>query len=164
MHTGQMLMAIGAMVLLSVLILRVNSSFFQSENVLDESKFGVLAISLATSIIEEASSKSFDAVTDSNSIDELSLLTGISDLGPETGETFPEFNDFDDFHNYTEIDSSLPSAVFQLDCEVDYVRKDDPSITSSSETWHKRITVQVTSPSMQDTFQMSSVFSYWYFR
>jgi MSHA pilin protein MshD len=164
MHTGQMLMAIGAMVLLSVLILQVNNSVFNSENILDQSKYGVLAVSLATSVIEEAKSKSFDLATDNNSINDLSALTAPSSLGPKSSETYPDFNDFDDFNNYTRVDSSLPSAVFKLNCEVNYVNPSNPESVSSIKTWHKKLTVEVTSVSMQDTVEMSSIFSYWYFR
>ena len=61
MNTGQMMITIAAMMLLTVVILRVNTNFFNTSNLMYETKFGVMAVSLGTSIIEEASSKAFDA-------------------------------------------------------------------------------------------------------
>ena len=54
MNTGQMMLSIGALILLSTVVLRVNTSFLTTKQVMNESKFGVLAVSLAQSVIEEA--------------------------------------------------------------------------------------------------------------
>ncbi|MFA7288015.1 MAG: hypothetical protein WC055_03955 [Melioribacteraceae bacterium] len=167
MNTGQMMITIAAMMLLTVVILRVNTNFFNTSNVMYETKFGVMAVSLGTSIIEEASSKAFDAATVDMSLGNVNNLTNPNSLGKETGESYPDFDDFDDYNGYTKNTSSDPtfqSAVFNASCVVKYV---DPSNLNSfvtSRRWHKKITVTITSPSMVDTVRMSTVFSYWYFR
>lgn len=164
MNTGQMMLSIGAMLLLSTIMLRVNSSNMLNETLRDEAQFGVLATSLATSIIEEAVSKSFDEHSDSNSVSTLSELTLAANLGPENGETQQTFNDFDDFDGFSKVDSTMPSATFEINCSVGYVSSSNILVKSSNATWHKKIDVVVTSPFLRDTIVASSIFSYWSFR
>jgi MSHA pilin protein MshD len=163
MNTGQSMLAIGAMILLSTLVLRVNNNFLSTKQVMNESKFGVLATSLATSLIEEASNKNFDHVTDGNPIINVNLLTSHTALKKESGEAYPDFNDFDDYNGYTKTISNLPSAVYKLSCKVEYVEPPNLEVPVAKKTWHKKITVTVASESSQDTVRLSSVFSYWFF-
>lgn len=161
MNTGQMLITIGAMVLLGLVVLRVSSGFLTTNTVMLETKFDVLAVSLATSVIEEATGKAFDENTDTSSVDLVSLLSTIGN----DGETYPDFNDFDDYHGFTKIDSTMPSAIFSLECEVGYIDPSNPELLKSTpKTWHKRLNVKVTSPSMTDTIKLSTIYSYFYYR
>ncbi|OGU57496.1 MAG: hypothetical protein A2V66_12495 [Ignavibacteria bacterium RBG_13_36_8] len=164
MNTGQMLITIAALLLLSVVVLRTNNSFLITDSVLYDTKFGVLAVSLGTSVIEEATSKTFDNTSDSASVTSLNALTLPLLLGPEAGETYDTYNDFDDFNGYTRVDSSMPSAIFNISCRVNYVTTSNPDAISAIKTWHKEITVTITSVSMIDTVKMSSIYSYWYYR
>ena len=164
MNSGESLLSVGAMMLLAVMILRVNNIILTTNSVLLETKFGVLATSLATSVIEEATGKSFDQNTSSNSISNVNDLTAPSGLGPGNSETYATFNDVDDFNGYTKIDSTLPSAIFYLSTKVEYVSPTNPDQAVNYKTWHKRITVTVTTPSSKDTFVLSSIVSYWFFR
>ena len=167
MNTGQMLLTIGALLLLSAVMLRVNSNNFSTETVRDEAKFGVIATSIATSIIEQAKGLAFDANTDTNSVNSVSELTTVFNLGPDAGENSADiktFNDFDDFDGYTGIDSTLQSAIFELSCSVDYVQKSNLNGLSPARTWHKKLSVIVSSPSMGDTLKAATVYSYWFFR
>jgi len=165
MGTGQMMITIAAMMLLSTILLRINATFLSTGTALYETKYDVLAVSLGTSIIENATSKAFDEATVVNPVSSVTDLSLI--LRAETGEVYPNFDDIDDFNNYTMTtanDTTFLSAVFDVGCQVNYVNQNNPQQISSSRTWHKRIDVTVTSPSMQDTIRLSSVVSYWYFR
>lgn len=183
MNTGQMLITIGALVLLSLVIMRVNNGFLSTGTFVMETKFNVMAVSLGTSLIEEATSKAFDEATDTTSVTTTTPLKAYNMLGPESGENYANYDDFDDYNNYNRlvlsdttltvpsgvetvlVDSTFRSANFRLDCLVDYVTVSSNTVTStSSKTWHKRLRVTVTSPSMRDTVRMQTVFSYWYFR
>jgi len=163
MNTGQMMLTLGALLLLSLLTLRVNSSQLTTQDTMQNSKFGILAVSVASSIIEEASEKAFDEKTDSNFVSSLNQLTPVAGLGPGNGETHDMFNDFDDYDGYTDTITNMPSAIFNVSCIVNYVNPDLAGFTSNSRTWHKQLIVQVSSPSMADTIQMTKVFSYWKF-
>jgi MSHA pilin protein MshD len=168
MGTGQMMITMGALMLLALVVLRVNNGFFNTSSVLLDSKLGVLATSVATSVIEEATGKSFDHSTFSTSVSDLTMLS--SSLGPETGEVYPDFNDFDDYNGHSRKDTTMPAADFSVDCIVDYVTDTNLDGKASKRTWHKKITVFVSSPSMlgedniPDTISMSAIYSYWYFR
>ena len=163
MNTGQSLLSIGAMMLLSILVLRVNNTFTNTSTVLQDSKLGILATSIATSQIEEISRLAFDECTDSNSTNSLSSLTPPASLGPEPGETYPNYNDVDDYNGFTKTDTSM-TAVFNISCSVVYVSDTNPDVASSVPTWNKKITITVTSPSLIDTIRASTIYSYWYFR
>lgn len=170
MNSGHSMLAVGAMLLLSVTILGINGKFLNTSSVLYNTKFGVLAVSLGTSIIEEANGKAFDLAGSGDAITDINDLTSPGGLGPAYGEVYPAFNDFDDFNNFSKTVNNMPSAEFDISCKVYYVSDANPSIISSVRTWHKRIDVFVTSRSMrnanneQDTVKLSSVYSYWYFR
>lgn len=164
MNLGESLLAIGAMILLSVLVLGVNNRITGTGTSLNESKFAVLATSVGTSIIEEASNKSFDEATVANPVTKTSDLTEPNKLKAEGGETHSIFNDFDDYNGYNGVDSSMPSAIFNYSCIVGYVTPSSPDVFSNGRTWHKKIIVKITSPSMPDTIKLSSIYSYWYFR
>jgi hypothetical protein len=184
MGTGQTMLTLAAMVLLSFLILRVNNLFLQTTTTLNTTKFDVLAYSLAQSMIQEIEANAFDQNTVSAVVSATSGLSTV--LGPETGETYATFNDIDDYDNYTRIDTVPKNSgvVFNTKCIVDYVTSAAPDVITATPTWNKRITVYVTSPFMiqnaltnqyytkvksttpiiQDTVKISQVYSYWNFK
>ncbi len=164
MNTGQMLFALGAMILLSTTVLRVNGNFLMNDTVLDETKYNFLATSIATSIIQEAKNKAFDNSTDGSPINDPKFLTEPGALGPESGETRSTYNDFDDFDGFTGADSSMPSAIFYYSCKVNYIEDNSPDKPATTKTWNKILTVTITSPFMDDVIEMSTVHSYWFFR
>jgi len=166
MNTGQMIMSLGAMLLLSTIMLRVNTANLTNESVRDDAQFGVLAISIATSIIEEAQSKAFDEKTDTMSINAVTQLSSV--LGPEAGETDSTFDDFDDYNGFTKRDSTMPSATFDISCQVVYVETNDILGSTTNRTWNKKLIVTITRPVAADSsvlaLRTESLFSYWYFR
>lgn len=161
MNTGQMMITLGAMILLSVVILRVTNNFMHTDILLMESQFGILGVSLATSMMEEAKGKSFDDQSDSGTV---LTLTDLTAIGPETGEVYPYFDDFDDYDGFEIIDSSMPSAIFKIECTVDFVKPENLDGISSSKTWHKKMTVMVTTISSPDTIKLETIYSYFYYR
>ena len=170
MNSGQSFLSLGAMTLVSLIILQVNTGFVMTSSALLDNKLSILAISIASSIIEEASGKSFDANTVADAAASTNDLTYPGSLGHSSSESYPNFNDFDDYNGLDIINSDLSSAEFNVKSEVCYVKSNDPDRASSIPTWHKKITVYVTSESLidakgnQDTVVISSVFSYWHFR
>ncbi len=164
MNTGQTLLSLGAFLLLGVIILRVNGNLAITDNVVLNTKFSVLGVSLASSLVEEASNKSFDQATDGNAVSKLNQLTVPAHLGPDNGETLSSFNDCDDFNNYDTTITDLPSAHFHLHCTVTYVDPSNPDVSVNHATWNKKITVYATSALSSDTIKVESIFSYFYFR
>jgi hypothetical protein len=168
MNTGQTMLAMGAMMLLSFIVLRFNSIHLTSAQASYNSKFGIVATSLANSLIEEAKDRAFDA----KALDSTITITSASDfsttLGKEIGEIYPDFNDFDDYDNLFYIDSlslknpqtGLPTK-FEIRSTVEYVSDATPWIKSMVKTYHKKIVVSVFSSAMMDTVQLGTVFSFW---
>jgi len=166
MNTGQSLFSIGALLILSLTILKMNNFILANDSVMQDSKLGILGVSLATSLIEEASKKAFDANTVGAEVSACSLLTNYP-LGPGTGEisdSSETYNDFDDYDGYSKHYDYLPSAEFDLSCSVYYVAPNNPEVKVGYRTWHKKMDVTVVSESMKDTIRMSTIYSYWFFR
>lgn len=175
MNTGQMLITIGAIFLLSMVILTTNRGLITTNSTMIDNRYGILGTSLATSIIEKATGKAFDHNTDTIAVNSLTILTNINAIGLETGENrnYPDnFNDFDDFNCYRTIpkvdtvffEGTNRRIIFNTFCRVDYVALNNINNVSTQRTWHKRMMVKVVSPGMGDTIRMSTIYSYWYFR
>jgi hypothetical protein len=183
MNTGQTMITLLAMVLLSFLILRVNNMFLQTNTTLYTTKFEVLGYSLAQSMIQEIESLDFDENTVNAAVSDSSNLSAT--LGKDGTETTSDtFDDVDDYNNYTRSDT-IPAhtgTVFNIRCKVEYVLPTSPDVATASKTWQKKITVFVTSPYMisssaygfnknntnlysnYDTIKLSQVYSYWIFK
>ena len=168
MNTGQTMLAMGAMMLLSFLVLRFNSIHLTSAQASYNSKFGIVATSLANSLIEEAKDKAYDAVA----LDTTKTIASASDfsttLGKEGGEVYPDFDDFDDYNNLFYLDTlslknpqtSAPTP-FEIRSKVEYVSDANPDVSSASKQYHKKMTVSVFSTAMMDTVKLTTVFSFW---
>ena len=168
MNTGQSMLAMGAMMLLSFLVLRFNSIHLTSAQASYNSKFGIVATSLANSLIEEAKDKAFDVVA----LDTTKTITSATDfsttLGKETSEAYPDFDDFDDYNNLYYLDTlSLrnpqtgAATGFEIRSKVEYVTDANPDVKSANKTYHKKMTVSVFSSAMIDTVKLTTVFSFW---
>jgi len=163
MNTGQSLLSIGALLILSLSILRVNNGILSSDSVMQDSKIGVLATSIGTSLIEEASKKAFDEVSVDDAVLDKSNLTSPYSLGPSWGETPDTYNDFDDYNGYLAVDT-IYSIDFRMSCDVCYVDPYNVDGKEPDKTWHKKMTVSITSSFITDTLRYSTVYSYWHFR
>ena len=172
MGTGQTILALGALALLSTSMLSLNRGYTSSSQSITQSKLGITAVSLATSIIEEASGKAFDQKTDTTTVTATSSLTAVSKLGRETGEFWPDsMTDFDDYNNLdtsksfgdTVFARPYGGGTFRIKASVVYVDPSTPTVTASSPTWCKKLTVTISSPQMVDTIKMQYLFTYWYY-
>jgi len=163
MNTGQMLLTMGAMIFLSAMVLRVNSISLQNTTTMYNTKFDILALSIGNTMLEEISNKAFDENSINNTLTNESSLTSNGNLGPD-GETHSQFDDIDDYNGYTYSDSTMPSAIYDVACSVGYVNNTNPDIIISNKSWTKKITVKVSSKSMEDTVTVSTLYSYWVFR
>ncbi len=187
MTLGQSMLVIGALTLLGILVLNANSTILQSNTTMDTSEFGITAVSLATSLVEEAMGKMFDQViADSNTgiITAETQLTPSIALGPDAGEAYragsADFNDFDDFNNIflvyksnNPLDTvSTPGSTYEtivpgirakyfVHAKVTYVNYLNLDGTSATQTYHKKIVVTVTSTGSQDTLRFPAIMSYW---
>ncbi len=169
MNTGQSILTILAMVLLSVLILRVNNTFLSTGSVMVDSKYVITATSLATSEIQKIQNLAFDANTYNKPIHKTGDLTPPGLLKNTSNKNEKTFNNIDDYDGWSEIVPvtmipNEPPANFLVSSSVVYVSASNPDQTSSTATWNKKITVTVSNPFMPDTVKLSTIYSYWKFK
>lgn len=162
-------MAIGAMILLSIVILSGNRKLNDNEDYLQKTRFGLEASAIATSIIEQASQFPFDEFCwDSTElVKDPSDFTVPSDLGPDFGEAgYDTFDDFDDFHGYSIVDTTEQN-IYKILCNVGYVNAGPLATNLDSysllRTLYKKLDVTVISLVSSDTLRLSYVHGFWYF-
>ena len=150
-NTGQMLLVLGALVLFSIMLPSLNQTLLHNDRTLISTNAELTAISLAEKILAEAGTLAFDVVCVTSHPTSPSQLTDPGNLGPAAGENYPNFNDLDDFHGVTIVDSTtLPSVLFNITGQVTYVDPNDPTQDVGYETFLKRLRVTVTGPYLVD--------------
>jgi len=172
MNLGQVLLIIFALWLLATLQLTINSSITKAAFVTLDSEARVNAISIGQAMIDEINSKSFDSATVGGVVYFLNQLTPYNKFGPEGSEnSVPKydrepylsevmFNDVDDYHGYTRIDSSTHLGAFFVRDSIIYVQESNQDAYSSSPTWYKKIIVVVKHPNMLDSVVIKSLSVY----
>lgn len=157
----QQLLVIGALIILGSLVLTFNRS---TQNVNTNNYFNIALIDAtasAQSLIEGIQTKAFDETTVSASVSSTSELTPTASLGRDAGETVTtQFDDVDDYKNYTEVDSFQQFGAFSLSVQVNYVQKYSPETISSTPTFLKKVDVTVTNPFLVDSLTLSRIISY----
>lgn len=183
MNLAQTMLVIAGLSILGILVLNANRTVFESNDTQNVSEFGINAVSLATSLVEEANGKMFDEVIADSTTGELSAAGQLSTaLGKEGAEVYRggsnDFNDFDDFNNLllafkSPLDSAVVTgadreiivpgirALYFVRTRVQYVSETNLDSAVSYRTWHKRMLVTVTSPAIRDTLRYPAVMSYW---
>ena len=191
MNLGQMMLVVVALSILGILVLTANKSVLSSSEVTEDSDFGITAVSLATSIAEEALGQYYDQNCLTGAADSLALYTPPGSLGPGGGEKFASsttrFNDFDDYNGlFVVYKSDNPNdntpvagadtiitvpglrSRYYVKATVGYVDNLDPSGSYLSTTsYTKRMDIKVWRPappgvsSKKDTLWYPVVMSYW---
>jgi len=165
MGTGQTLLTIAAMMMISRMVLSVNNENAQSAAASRWRHTG-----LRRHLWAHLSSKKQAVLRLTNSrilmvFSNPTSFTPVNKLGPDNGEVYPHYDDFDDFNGLHKIDSLAGSAVFATDVTVQYVSITNNVITvANTQTYNKQITVMVSSKWMPDTLKFYNVMSYWFFR
>ena len=161
MNSGHMLITIAGVILLSNLILNVHKAntermiaTYTSESVIDAS-------GLAQSIIDMIQSKAFDENTVNEPVWLTDSLTSVNNLGPESGEyQHTEFDDIDDYNNYSATVTLDRMGDFDINVDVFYVTKLNPQIKSSIPTYSKKIELSIVNYSLLDTLKYYHIVSY----
>ena len=161
MSTGETLLIIGAVFIFSLTSVYTNYEILESGNAVTEAKIMNGATALALSYIEDAKRLAFDNATiaGSGNLDQ-TVLTNPGDLGVEGGEIYPGFDDVDDFHNYNQA-ATTEFLTYFISASVTYVDTNNMNISNADRTLYKRLTVNVTTPFLQDTVKLIHVFSFW---
>lgn len=165
--------------LLSFLILRVNSTQVISQDAIVDSKLGIVALTIANTYVDFAKRQVYDSsILDTTiSIVELADLKAPNNLGPEGGEVYPFFNDLDDFNLWdpalgrnivvrdtTTLANSTDARLFTpffITSKIYYVSESDLNAKVNIRTWYKRLDVFVWTGGSRDTIKYSSISTMW---
>lgn len=156
MASIQSMLAIGALVIFSIVSLLFNSSYMQSSAIEIEDKVYLTAFSLADDLIEEMKQKAFDEKTIDFQAIRKDQLTLPAALGKE-GETWPNFDDIDDYKGYVKNVDAPHAEGYHINCNVEYC--DANGNVLGIQDYYKKVTISVSSDFLRDPFQMYFVFS-----
>lgn len=141
MNTGQTIITIGAIVLLTTILQGTYASLGNVGSDIASGQDGILATTIATSYCEIANGLSFDAVTDTSD-DALATPTALTyPCAAEAGEdSLFKFNDFDDFNNF--VDDKLAGTSgrrYRTRFAVSYVDEANIANSVAYRTYIKRL-------------------------
>jgi hypothetical protein len=151
MNTGQTMLTLAALTVLSILTLNYYNSIAVSGRNINQSNAGFFATSLATSYVERAQNLPFDAVTDTLKEDSiiadptvLTLPVNFGRGGDATKDSIQNFTDFDDFDGF--VDTTKPGGMlgtFVATFNVFYVVPSNMDSVSNKQTFVKRMDIRV---------------------
>lgn len=177
MGTGQSMLTLGAMMLITIIILNFNRMMNHIDQSLDFNRFHLEALSIMTSHVEELSQLFYDEVsTDTTSEKTLNEFTLPNQLGFENNDS-SWVDDIDDLNGYSVADTGISGVVYNVNYDVEYVTLNNGQITPSiSRQYNKRITIGVSDAydppliytvindvNVRDTLKISVIFSYWFY-
>jgi len=181
MNTGQTMITVLALALLSVITMRYYDTVGQSGRTLSKMGAGFTATTIATSVLEQVENCAFDAYSDTaNSALDSTRFTKPDKLGLEAGDPpkwdWKHYDDVDDFNNDTiPITPGWMNEVYLVALQVYYVNpygNIETKIRGSSDkaTYVKRIDVKVwrsvpklDSAEVFDTVQVSNLHGYFFY-
>ncbi|MCX8010137.1 MAG: hypothetical protein N3A61_03210 [Ignavibacteria bacterium] len=159
MFGQETLLTIIALVILSLIILWVNSSLLSNTTTRVENKSAFQIISIGERLIEEAKLKKFDERVLNSPIYHRDSLTAAYNLGPE-GETYPYFDDVDDYNGLNKSFSTTDIPSINVSAQVRYVDENNPNNTTSNRTFLKKLTITLTSSYYSENIVVEHIFSY----
>ncbi len=166
-NTTDIIYLMAAMVLFSILVTNSNQIFVRNTIMMVENEVEYTAISIAQSIVDEARTKAFDRVTaggssflgDPETIPPNQVPSGFTptgQLGPDAGEVYPNFNDFDDY-NGLNITRVTEYGTFTITAQVFYVTMANKTANSGARSTMKRLNVTVSNESLPNDVTLSYI-------
>lgn len=156
-----MLFVLAAMALLSQITLVVNRYVGSNLQSSLSSEATITAAGLAQSMLREVGMKAFDENTLAGLVTDPDSLTSVGSLGPDPGETFPNFDDLDDFDQYERTVTTPRLGDFRVGAQVWYLEDSDLDNSAASQTFLKRVTVTVDQdPSLEYAITVTRVVPY----
>ncbi|MFQ5601902.1 MAG: hypothetical protein ACE5HS_01385 [bacterium] len=159
MGQRELLLTIGAIVIFALTTLSVNRRNLSNTDAILQRQAEFLAVGVAQRFIEEAKVKAFDENTiNGNPISMPSGFTG-SPLGPGEGESYPNFDDVDDFNGLT---TTVPTNMgpMSVNVEVQYVHETKLDSVVSTKTFNKKMTVTVDCSYLNKPVALTYIFAF----
>jgi len=138
----QIIMVVGAFMLLSLLTVSVNQSVINTANATYETASIIAASTMAQALLQEVTLRDFDQNTRNGAIVATpSGLTAVANLGKD-GETYPYFNDLDDYKGFLRYDT-IKTGIFKSTVNVVYSGNGSLTDSSTVPTFYKKVSVSV---------------------
>jgi len=165
MNTGQTLMVLMALVLLSGVILGVNRLLISKTSTMLEAEANLTAVSVAQSMMDEIQTQAYDKATVGAKVfNDSSKFVASGSLGPDgndpAGVTLPDtanasgqfksvtgYDDVDDYNGYKRL-VNTSMGTFAVIATVYYVSESNPNLWQSTQSFYKKIVVTVRHPDM----------------
>ena len=159
---NQMIMVIGAFMLLSLLTVSVNQSLINKTSSTYETESVIAATTMAQALLQEVILRDFDENTRNYAIVATPAgLTTVAHLGKD-GETYPNFDDLDDYKGFLRYDT-IKVGIFKSNVYVVYSGNGSITDSSTVPTFYKKVTVSVVnkdSTKMWTPISLSTVITY----
>ncbi|MDW7679289.1 MAG: hypothetical protein SCK70_01895 [bacterium] len=164
MGKSELILVLGGLMLLSTFTLSLNRYMVQDQRTLYQSEHVLNAMAIAQQYIEKAEATRFD---EDKAATIPSSFTYANNLGPDSGEQYPYFDDVDDFDGFSIVDTLAGYIPYTINISVKYVTLANPDVVTSTRTYFKRMVVQVSSPYLSEfpsnTIELKKLFTYHYF-
>src|SRR5258707_14562805 len=172
---SQIFTIIGALVLLGIASLGINAMLASKTTTMLQAEASLNSVSVAQTMIDEIMTKSYDAVTaNGTKVYDSTAFTATASLGcsgteasqvpqPDVSNPFNSiqyYNDVDDYNNYQRKVSTPILGTFTVVDTVFYVSETDPNVTSTPQTYYKKVVVTVRHSNMSYPLQISDVVVY----
>jgi hypothetical protein len=165
MFSGQTLLVIGGLVLLSFAVLTFYTSEGNTTTMTIYNEALITAAGIGQTVIEEMSTMALDENTIDNVVDSPDSLTPFVNFGPDelpdkSKETIETFDDIDDFNGYQRKDSLFRMGNFEVKVNVNYVKYEEPDSVVNVRTFYKKAEVLIYNAFLPDTLQLYYTVSY----
>ncbi len=161
MDTREIFLTLGAVILFSMTALYTNMAISDGSKAVVISQVTLSATEAGLSHIERLKSLKFDEAV-ANDPDKFlpEYFTLPASFGADASETFANFDDLDDFHNYT-YSKDTDLAPFNITTRISYMDSLNVNSAVSFRTRYKRAEILVQTPFLADTLKMYQLFSRW---
>ena len=162
MARAEILLAIAAIVILGIFSFVFRDILLDDDNREAEAEYQIMALNLLDKFIDQVALKSFDEASVNGIPNGIpGSFTTPSNLGPEANEIYPNFDDVDDYHNFSITDTSSSGMDYTITVELGYVTIDDTENFSSTQSNMKRMNVSIISTQFPNEMHLSRIFSYY---
>ena len=164
MARTEILLTIVGIVILGTLTIIFRDILLDDDNHQAEAEYQIMAYDLLDKFIDQVALKSFDEASVSGRPNGIpSSFTSPSNLGPEADEIYPNFDDVDDYHDFSFTGTTSSGMDYTIKVEMGYVTTDDVENFIIIQSKMKRMNVSLKSTSLPDVVHMSRIFSYYHF-
>ena len=155
MGEREMMLALAAIMFLSTTSLSINRYFIETNETTWRNEYDYMAVALGQKMIEEAKTRLFDRYEYPN-------FTSPYSLGALSVESYPYYNDVDDFRSFARDQGKIYSSLgdFEVTIDVFYVDENDLETPVSYLTVYKHLHVTVYNENMTAPIHLKHIFSY----